>query len=85
MFTGDVDVVVKVSVSDLDKLRKDSKVSVFAHNGLRFTAAAVLQPGVDQGIPYDFKKAKALLTQAGYPDSLKLMLGRTAPAIVIKE
>src|SRR5690606_4647988 len=35
LLAGDVDVIDKVSVSDLPKLEKDSKVDVFAYNGLR--------------------------------------------------
>lgn len=41
LLAGDVDVIDKVSVSDLPKLEKDSKVDVFAYNGLR---VFLLQP-----------------------------------------
>lgn len=41
LLSGDVDVIDKVSVSDLAKLEKEPKVSVFAHNGLR---VFLLQP-----------------------------------------
>lgn len=41
LLAGDVDVIDKVSVSDLAKLQSDAKVSVFAYNGLR---AMILQP-----------------------------------------
>ncbi len=41
LLSGDVDVIDKVSVSDLAKLQSDPKVSVFAYNGLR---VMLLQP-----------------------------------------
>lgn len=41
LLAGDVDVIDKVSVSDLPKLEKDPKVSVYAYNGLR---VMLLQP-----------------------------------------
>ena len=41
LLSGDVDVIDKVSVSDLPRLEKDDKVDVFAYNGLR---VFLLQP-----------------------------------------
>lgn len=41
LLAGDVDVIDKVSVSDLAKLEKDDKVNVYAYNGLR---VFLLQP-----------------------------------------
>ncbi len=41
LLSGDVDVIDKVSVADLQKLRNEPKVSVFAYNGLR---VLLLQP-----------------------------------------
>lgn len=41
LLSGGVDVIDKVSVSDLDRLNKDPKVDVFAYDGLR---AFLLQP-----------------------------------------
>lgn len=134
LLSGDVDVIDKVSVSDLAKLEKDPKVSVFAHNGLRVfllqpsfnpepnqyitdnvgkplatnplldqrvrealslainreaIADRILQGGVTvanqwmpagsigynpeiKNIDFDAAKAKALLTEAGYPEGFKL-------------
>lgn len=134
LLSGDVDVIDKVSVSDLARLEKDPKVGVFAHNGLRvfllqpsFNPAAnkyitdnndkpldknplldvrvrealsiainrdaiadrILQGGVTVAnqwmpegsigynpdiakIPFDAAKAKALLSEAGYPEGFKI-------------
>lgn len=55
LLAGDVDVIDKVSVSDLPKLEKDSKVDVFAYNGLR---VFLLQPSFNPK-PNEFIKDNA--------------------------
>ncbi len=47
LLAGDVDVIDKVSVSDLARLQKDPSVSVFAYNGLR---VFVLQPSFNPAV-----------------------------------
>lgn len=55
LLSGDVDVIDKVSVSDLPRLEKDDKVDVFAYNGLR---VFLLQPSFNSE-PNAFIKDKA--------------------------
>jgi len=136
LLAGDVDVIDKVSVSDLAKLKQAPDISVYPYNGLR---VMLLQPSFNpapnayitdnagkplpknplldvkvrealnlainrkaivdrilqdaateanqwmpkdtfgynpeiKDIPYDAKKAKALLTEAGYPDGFNLTM-----------
>ncbi len=46
LLSGDVDVIDKVSVSDLERLKKSPDVSVYAYNGLR---VMLLQPSFRKG------------------------------------
>lgn len=50
LLAGDVDVIDKVAVTDVEKLRKNAKVSVYTYPGLR---AFILQPSFRQG-PSEF-------------------------------
>lgn len=83
LLAGDVDVIDKVSVSDLPKLQKEPKVNVFAYNGLRvFLLQPSFNPAVNKYITDNNDKPldKNPLLDVRVREALSLAINREAIA-----